>query len=763
MAAKKRDRRETVPLRIGGMYTAGDAALIPAGYTRLQRNTAPLAGGTWPVRPPMVFDLAQTDGTAGFAEWEDRANGVRRLLALGLSTDGHIKSASAETWSSFSGWNSLNQAAHVSYRGRTYITTLQSDSVTSSYMSVFDTTNGNNPVFLANEGYRPLGITSFIDRLFFGGGLISISNIIPNPLTNAYDLTAWTAVNFTARNVTSSGTTTCLITPGDVTTNTLTSPASGSFTSASSGGKLIYRGELAADSPSYAVPVTLRLLINNPWTVATAYGANAIVNPTTRNDFRYRVKTAGTSSATTEPTWPTTVGAEVVDNGVTWVCDGPDVIGSVETTVQPSSEMSAFVPFEVVGTLQVPHGATKVSAQIKSGNTATASVLTTASVRVSYRDGLADSNPAKANHGHQITYTEAHLPFMNYESVVTLFDNGDTVYWSEPGEPSNVLGTSYYRLRDRAGKITAVKAIAGRLVVFKRNMIDTFVPDALDPDNPITRERTYVSDGVLGPRAVDACDGVFYGIGQNSVWRWNPGGEVEDICDDGMRDEIMDKSVSTWVEYQSTCKIPILTVDQARKIVYVYTQKGKIYGYRIQSKEWFRYDVNSAGFDVRDMLWHQTSGKLYIAWDGQSVSRLDHSVSNQGDAVNNSGTTYPVVSQTDIPIEFRGPQLDVILDRVNAYIKATADQTGQVFYVYVSTDQGATFTLYNEITLPVSNAFTRVPIDLYQMQPSFIVRLQKEGNGGAANYMLSSAEAEINIMSGAWQRNSPTQLGSSLA
>lgn len=59
------------------------------------------------------------------------------------------------------------------------------------------------------------------------------------------------------------------------------------------------------------------------WTAATNYAVGNRVIPTVVNGYYYEVTAdAGSSHATTEPTWPTTIGSTVVDQDITWTCSG---------------------------------------------------------------------------------------------------------------------------------------------------------------------------------------------------------------------------------------------------------------------------------------------------------------------------------------------------------------------------------------------------------------------------------------------------------
>lgn len=56
------------------------------------------------------------------------------------------------------------------------------------------------------------------------------------------------------------------------------------------------------------------------WAAATAYVLGDHVEPTVDNTYTYDCTTAGTSHASVEPTWPTTIGVTVADGTVVWTC-----------------------------------------------------------------------------------------------------------------------------------------------------------------------------------------------------------------------------------------------------------------------------------------------------------------------------------------------------------------------------------------------------------------------------------------------------------
>lgn len=64
------------------------------------------------------------------------------------------------------------------------------------------------------------------------------------------------------------------------------------------------------------------------WSGAAAIAANDEIRTTAHNGYVYKAQGAGTTGGD-EPTWPTTIGATLIDNDVTWEC--------VRRTTEPES------------------------------------------------------------------------------------------------------------------------------------------------------------------------------------------------------------------------------------------------------------------------------------------------------------------------------------------------------------------------------------------------------------------------------------------
>lgn len=80
------------------------------------------------------------------------------------------------------------------------------------------------------------------------------------------------------------------------------------------------------------------------WAATTAYTLGDVVKPTTYASHSYKCTTAGTSHASTEPTWGTTNGGTTTDNTVTWTCFN-------EKTYQVKAPQGSTVPYVTFGLL----------------------------------------------------------------------------------------------------------------------------------------------------------------------------------------------------------------------------------------------------------------------------------------------------------------------------------------------------------------------------------------------------------------------------
>jgi phage tail sheath gpL-like len=81
------------------------------------------------------------------------------------------------------------------------------------------------------------------------------------------------------------------------------------------------------------LPAGITASLYATWALTTAYLVGDCVIPkASPNGLYFKCTTPGTSSNTTEPTWPTTVGQTVTDGTVTWTCWGSTATGNVPTT-----------------------------------------------------------------------------------------------------------------------------------------------------------------------------------------------------------------------------------------------------------------------------------------------------------------------------------------------------------------------------------------------------------------------------------------------
>lgn len=77
------------------------------------------------------------------------------------------------------------------------------------------------------------------------------------------------------------------------------------------------------------------------WQAGHSYSLTNYVKSVTFNGYRYECTTAGTSGGTA-PTWPTTIGATVNDNGVIWTCRACELIFEITDGIVPFSVGDLF-------------------------------------------------------------------------------------------------------------------------------------------------------------------------------------------------------------------------------------------------------------------------------------------------------------------------------------------------------------------------------------------------------------------------------------
>ena len=94
---------------------------------------------------------------------------------------------------------------------------------------------------------------------------------------------------------------------------------------------------------SPAVATTAAAAWATTWAAGTVYAVGTIIRKVSSNGYLYQCVVAGTSHASTEPTWTTVVGREQPsDNGVIWLCIGTAVTVLTSSTISWTSSGAGF-------------------------------------------------------------------------------------------------------------------------------------------------------------------------------------------------------------------------------------------------------------------------------------------------------------------------------------------------------------------------------------------------------------------------------------
>jgi len=750
-------RTATIPMRSEkGMWAInssapGDAAEVPDGYALLLHNylTRPLRQIR---RPPFVYDSLMS--VANLLRWEDMANQVTKTLAVDASQNLRTKDSTGLGYTAavVTGTPSGRLTDFANFMGKVY-QMFDDGAGTPAGASVYDGSSVSSSPF--NTAITARTITSFIERLFLACPRVTVNNLLGT--TKAYRATAgnWTLGNVDADDVVAGGTTTGRLTPTDATTAFAYADAE-TLVGQASVTKRVYRCDLQAVSASYDMPVTIAVRLAATWNVGDAVSSGGLITPSARNGFVYRAQNAGTTGGA-EPTWATTLGSTVTDNGITWICYQSDTLGFVETSIFNSTAIPSWQPVYVSADLPPDPDTYVVRTWIIFGNSATPT-YTLAPLNFAYRDGLADGNPAKQNHGQQYTAGDFYPPFFNQEASATATVNLDAVVWSEIQEPKRILAKNTFTLPEVAGLPIAACQVAGRYVVFKRRGFWVF-KRTTDKNVPILPEKPANTEiGCIGPRAWDtfgagqttdfrkAQGDTLYWIGENGIYRmgddWNP----EEIGGPAMREEIMARGAG-WVESQATYNIPFLVVEHANREVWVYTQAGKIYVYHILSGAWSYIDVSGAP-PVRSMLYDFVGGRMLVSFGGFGVTRLMET-STAKDTIDNTATPLTVTADVIYkPLELYAPRYEAYLEEVGVFHLATASQTGQTVTPSYSYDRGTTFTTPAGYPATISLSTPRVRLPIGAMGPSVTVKISAAGGGGQTNWSISKADATLQVKRG---------------
>lgn len=779
----------TVPLDTSrGMWKGGDVANAPKGFCASARNMYPKAG-RWKLRPQFTYD--DLSNIRGLTVWEDDTNKVTRGVAIDSSGNLKAKGTSGETWGSAAtgtvGGTRLTSATN--YRGVLYGMQDDGAGVPSAAFSYNGTAIDTSPF---TSGIYSRAIVAWKERLFLLYPRVSFKNMLgftvtvgpPSTFTstpkwsNAYAMAALSgtggAVNCVIEDVTANGVTTTRLVTQSLAANAVSLETAGDvsgeavFPASDVAQAGVFTPEFRVVNATADVPLTIEIHVDAP--AATRNTAISVGHTTTESaggtPYIFECVTAGTTAGAA-PAWTSTVGNTTTDGTAVLRNMGVLLVRSQEATLLADGQWRRVpVPFDVPKGRQVHVDAGwAVYAKLKFYNSRQTALTEHVTIEVAYKDGLADGAVGKANHGWQMTLGDFRYPFGNYESAVAdtlaIVDMPEVV-WSEIGEPTKIRAANTFNMRGIAGYPAALSVVGGKLVAAKRRSVTTFGATE-SPDIPILPEGDERTGfGALNPKACDVFEDYWYSIGEDEIVRWRPGMDSPiPLCGDAMREEMFNKSTSTWVESQTTpANRALCCIDQKNRLLLAYVQKGKIHVKSLDSAPgsgWSYFDVGD-GKQICDMVYNPTTGNVYVAFTTADagtagLARLDPTQATAQDSISTSGTTavaWEIISRT---LELGS---DITVEMARIFDNITDSQSGQTYTVSVSQDGGNTFDTSNQVEIDpeaTGSQYRPHEVALFQTGGQLQIKFAHSGKGGEANGDVSRIELDVQSQGRRYQKD----------
>lgn len=759
-----RSDSRSVPIPLGGEYQSGDPSDIPDGFCLVCRNML-LRPRRIEARPPFVYDNLMTINS--LVNFDDQTNKVSRLLAANTTPQAFLKATSGETFSgAISSLTGSRTTDFANYRGKVYMARDNGSGVPTS-ICVYDGSTISASPFNSTIAGRL--VTAYLDRIVIAYPRVTVTP--HNSIANAYvGAGTWSLQNVTARALSDGTRTTYRITPTITTTsaNLVAAILTLNYAASATPTKIAMRQDFRSGDAGVQTPLTITIQMDaSSQFVLTPY---ALGNIAVVNGLIWRCTTAGTSANPLVPLLGN-VGDQITDGTVVWTAEQNSILCQKFITLPTLTEEQEWTSYAFDATIPWLNQTWGVVFRIDFAHrdwdgTATIDIDRQMPVDMAFKDGLADGDPGKKNRGFQVTSGDFRFPFVNTESAATAALDMNAIICTEALDVKRIRAVTTFELPEQPGYPTAATTLWGRYLVFKRAAFWVFTGNqdqkSLDVI-PIRRERVHKNIGCVGPRALDSIDSSLYFIGEDTIYVLRSSdSEPEDICGDAMRETIMERG-SDWVESQATYNMPILRIDQKNKEVWVYTQKGKLFCYNLARKQWTSHDVmvGGVGVEVADMMFSPNTRKMYVAWGGYGLSRLDFSAANAKDTIDSLGTTYDVTQDIVArPYEPYAPREDTTVDSMGAFHLATATQANSTLSAFVSMDRGVTFPYELEFDFDLDEP--RISIDLFESAPSLTLKLSRVGDTGATAWAVSKFDAEIIGGGQEWPQTRPTLVDSSL-